>query len=423
MENSIQNPPKNWARRFFTLWTGQAISLVGSALVQFALVWWLTQETGSATILATASLVAMLPRILIGPFAGALVDRWNRQWTIIIADSLIAGFSLLLAWLFLIGRVEIWHVYVIMAIRAIGEAFHFPAWAASVPLLVPQEQLTRINGINHSLQGINSFVAPPLGAMLLGLFGTQVVLMIDAGTAALAVLLVFLIGIPQPERTTQESTKEKPSLLDDIGVALKFVRGLPGLVSLLVMALFLNFLLTPTSSLLPLVVTKHFGKGAIDLGFMESAEGIGIILGGIILGVWGGFRKKILTSMFGIFGLGLGIMMIGLVPADKFTLAVVCLGFVGFMVPMANGPLGAIFQTVVPRDMQGRFMSLVNSAATAMSPLGLLIAGPVSDALGVRFWFWAGGSLCLLICAGNFFNQKLLNIEQEPAPTPASIIP
>ena len=131
MENSTENLPKNWSTRFFTIWTGQAISLVGSALVQFALVWWLTQKTGSATVLAMATLVAMLPQIVLGPFAGALVDRWNRRIIMIIADSSIAAISLLLAWLFATGRVEIWHIYVVMAIRSLGGAFHFPAMSGN----------------------------------------------------------------------------------------------------------------------------------------------------------------------------------------------------------------------------------------------------------------------------------------------------
>src|SRR5512138_3132898 len=158
METSSQE----WAGRFFTVWAGQALSLFGSALVQFALIWWLTQKSGSATVLAIATLVGMLPQIVIGPFAGAYVDRGNRRLIMILADGTIAAFSLLLAYLFATGTVQIWHVYAILAIRALGGAFHYPAMAASTPLMVPREQLTRINGLNQALQGVNSLVAPPV---------------------------------------------------------------------------------------------------------------------------------------------------------------------------------------------------------------------------------------------------------------------
>ena len=424
MENSTPNLPQNWAARFFTIWTGQAISLVGSALVQFALVWWLTQKTGSATVLAMATLVAMLPQIVLGPFAGALVDRWNRRIIMIIADSSIAAISLLLAWLFATGRVEIWHIYVVMAIRSLGGAFHFPAMSASTPLMVPEKHLTRINGLNQTLQGINGLIAPPLGALLLGFFQTDTILLIDVGTALFAIIPLFFIPIPQPKRIEEPTQTEKPSLVDDIRVALNYIRSWPGLVAILSMALFLNFLLVPTGALLPLLVTKHFERGALDLGFLESAQGVGIIIGGIGLSVWGGFKKKIITSLVGIIGLGTGVMLIGIAPANQFTVAVIGIVILGLMVPITNGPIGAIMQSVVRRDMQGRVMSLVNSAATAISPLGLIIAGPLSDALGIQVWFWVGGLICLLTGIAAFFNHAIMEVENNghssPSPVPAT---
>ena len=201
MENSSPPETGKWAARFFTVWSGQALSLFGSALVQFALIWWLTQKSGSATVLAIATLVGMLPQIVIGPFAGALVDRWNRRVIMIIADGTIAAFSLLLAYLFAAGIVQIWHIYAVMASVRWEAAFHFPAMAASTPLMVPKEQLTRINGLNQALQGINGLVAPPVGALLLSFLPTQGILLIDVGTALLAILPLLFISIPQPTAT------------------------------------------------------------------------------------------------------------------------------------------------------------------------------------------------------------------------------
>ncbi|HEX6034525.1 MAG TPA: MFS transporter, partial [Anaerolineales bacterium] len=291
MENPTQPEPVKWAGRFFTIWTGQALSLFGSALVQFALIWWLTQKSGSATVLAIAVLVGMLPQIVIGPFAGALVDRWNRRMIMILADATIAVFSLLLAYLFATGTVQIWHVYAVMAIRALGGAFHFPAMAASTPLMVPKGQLTRINGLNQALQGVNMLVAPPVGAVLLGFLPTQNVLLIDVVTALLAILPLFLFGIPQPERPAGSQVQEgKPNLIHDIRDALAYIRSIPGFTAIIFMALFLNFLLVPTSALTPLLVTKHFGKGAIELGLLESVMGSGVVAGGILLSIWGGFK-------------------------------------------------------------------------------------------------------------------------------------
>jgi DHA3 family macrolide efflux protein-like MFS transporter len=242
--------------------------------------------------------------------------------------------------------------------------------------------------------------------------------LIDVGTATLAVLPLFFIPIPQPERIDEPSQPEKPSLFNDIGVALRYIRSWPGLVAILAMALFLNFLLVPTGALMPLLITEHFHKGAIELGLMESSQGIGLIAGGIILGIWGGFKRKITTSMMGIIGLGLGVMLAGLAPSNMFYMAIVGSVILGFMMPITNGPIGAILQSVIRRDMQGRVMSLVNSAATAISPLGLLLAGPLSDWLGIRVWFWAGGLICLLIGVLAFFIPAIMNVESNQEQSP-----
>ena len=418
MEN--QSIPQNWARRFFTVWTGQAFSLFGSALVQFALIWWLTRESGSATVLAIATLVGMLPQIVLGPFAGALVDRWNRRIIMMIADATIAAFTLLLAYLFASDTVQIWHVYAIMAVRALGGAFHFPAMSASTPLMVPQDQLTRVNGLNQTLQGINGLIAPPIGALLISLLPTQGVLLIDVGTAMLAILPLFFISIPQPNRYEDLHQKKKPSLMQDVREGLAYIRSWPGLVAIIFMGVFLNFLLVPTGSLLPLLVTKHFSKGAMELGLINSVEGFGIIAGGIILSVWGGFKKKIVTSMTGIIGLGIGVLLIGLAPASLFIVAILGSVLLGVTIPITNGPIGALLQSIIRPDMQGRVMSLLVSGATAISPLGLLIAGPLSDALGIQVWFWAGGIICVLIGIAGFFIPAIMNIEnnKEATPTP-----
>ena len=420
MKIPSQSIPQNWAVRFFAIWTGQAFSLFGSALVQFALVWWLTQKTGSATILATATLAGMLPQIVLGPFAGALVDRWNRRLIMILADASIALSTLLLAYLFAIGKVEIWHVFAIMAARSLGGAFHFPAMSASTPLMVPEKHLTRIGGLNQTLMGLMNMIAPPVGALLITVLPTQGVLFIDIGTAALAIVPLFFLNIPQPERLVTSSPAEKTSLLTDVRAGLTYVRSWPGLVAILFMALFLNFLLTPTGALMPLLITKFFGRGALEFGLMDSAWGFGVIAGGILLGIWGGFKKKVVTSMLGIIGIGIGVSLVAFAPANLFPLALAGMAFAGVANPIANGPLGALLQTIVRKDMQGRVMSLVNSGATAMTPLGLLIAGPVSDVIGIRSWFWIAGVITLIMGLAGFFMPIVMNVENNHSNEDAS---
>ncbi|MBI1793936.1 MAG: MFS transporter [Chloroflexi bacterium] len=425
MENVTPQPvPEHWAVRFFTIWTGQAFSLFGSQLVQFALVWYLTLKTGSATILATATLAAMLPQIVLGPFAGAIVDRSSRRLIMVLADSFIAFTTFGLIVLFATGKIQTWHIYAAMALRSLGNAFQSPAMSASTPLMVPEKYLTRVSGMNQTLQGIMSMIAPPAGALLITVLPTQSVLMIDVVTAALAVLPLLFISIPQPIKKKVESM-EKTSLLHDIREAFIYIRAWPGLMAILFMALIINFLLTPTGSLMPLLVTKYFGKGALEYGLTDTAFGFGFVAGGLLLSIWGGFKRKVATSLTGIVGIGVGVLMVGLAPATAFPLALAGMAFIGVTNPLANGPLSALVQTVVRPDMQGRVTSLIMSAATAMAPLGLLIAGPMSDLIGIRVWFWFGGAVCLLMGVGAFFVPSIMNVENnhnnQAAPEPATV--
>jgi len=406
-----QQLPKNWAARFFTIFTGQAFSLFGSSLVQFALIWYLTQKTGSATVLATASLFAMLPQVLLGPIAGTVVDRGSRRMIMIAADATIALFTLLLAYLFWTGKVATWHIFLISAIRSAGGAFHYPAMASSTSLMVPKEQLARVAGANQVLQGLINIVAPPIGALLIAAMATQNILMIDILTALMGIIPLLFIAIPQPTEHHENATKA--SFMQDLVGGFKYMAAWPGLLMLGLMATLLNFLIAPTSALTPLLVTKYFGKGALELGSLDSFFGIGMIAGGITLSVWGGFKKRIATSLFGIFSFSFAILAIAAAPADKFWIMVASMAAIGFMMPMANGPIQALFQTLVEPNMQGRVMSLVGSVAQAMMPISLLLAGPITDATSYQTWFWIAGVLTLLIAIGGFFVPAIFNIEES----------
>ncbi|MBN1679757.1 MAG: MFS transporter [Anaerolineae bacterium] len=402
----------NWKVLFAAIWSGQAFSLLGSSLVQFALVWWLTEKTGSATVLATASLAALLPQVVFSPFAGALVDRWNRRLIMIVADSGIALVTLGLIGLFAADMAQVWHIYVIMMIRSVGGAFHWPAMQASSSLMVPKQHLSRVAGFNQTLQGGIGIIAPPLGALLIEALPMQTVLSIDVITAAIAVSPLLLIAIPQPERSTAPDGKPT-SVLGDVREGLRYVRGWPGLLMILLMATGINFLFTPAFSLLPLVITEHFDGGALELGWIQTAWGVGVVLGGLTLGVWGGFKNNIYTSMLGLLGMGAGVIVLGLSPASAFVFGLVGMFMAGFMNPITNGPLFAMLQSSVVPDMQGRVFTLVNASAMAMSPLSLAVAGPVADLVGIRFWYVVAGMFCMLMGVTGCFLPAIVNVEKQ----------
>jgi DHA3 family macrolide efflux protein-like MFS transporter len=401
---------RNWKAPFFTIWIGQQFSLIGSMLVQFALVWWLTQTTGSATILATATMIAMLPEVLLGPFAGALVDRSSRRKIMILADSFVALGALVLVYLFWSGQTQIWHIYAIMLARSLGGMFHWPAMQASTTLMVPKEQLTRVSGINQSVRGAMNIVAPPLGALLLTMLPMHGIMAIDIVTALLAITPLFFVAVPQPQRAPQVT---KSSLLDDVRVAVSYVWHWQGVMALLVIAMLLNFLIGPAFTLLPLLVTKHFGGGALQLGWLNSAWGVGLVLGGLILGIWGGFRRRIYTCLIGIVGLGIGVLVVGLTPAALFPLALGAMLFAGGMNSVSNGAVFALIQGLIAPEMQGRVFMVTGSLCSAMMPLSMAVAGPVADALGVRTWYLIGGIGQTLIGLAAFLVPAILHIEEN----------
>jgi DHA3 family macrolide efflux protein-like MFS transporter len=385
----------DWKARFFTIWVGQQISLFGSQIAQFGLVWWLTKETGSATVLATAALVAMLPQVVFGPFAGAWVDRLPRRWLMIWVDFGVALLAGLLGYLFWAGAIRVWHIYLVMALRGIGGAVHWPAMAAATSLLAPKEHLARVAGLNQTVNGVFSIASPSLGALAVSILPMYEVMGIDVFTFIFAILPLLYLVIPEPKR----SLETKTSYIMDLKAGLRYVLTWRGLTLVLCFSALLTFIAQPMFTLLPLLIKEWFGRGALELGWMESAWGIGVSLGGLFLSAWGGFRKNIYTAILGIFGVGLGWGVLGLLPQDAFHAALGVFFFAGFMNPLANAPFMSLLQSTVNPQIQGRVFSLMNSISQGMSPLALLIAGPLADLFGVRLWYLVGGIGAIIVAA------------------------
>lgn len=398
---------------FFIIWVGQAFSILGSSIVQFALVWWMTRTTGSATVLATATLVAFIPEVLVMPFAGALVDRWNRRWVMIIADSFVALASLWLVYLFWQGFEQLWHVYLVLLIRSIGVIFHWTAMQASTSLMAPKEHLSRINGMNESLRGALKIVSPPLGALLIGLLPMFNILAVDVITAAIAILTLFMVAIPQPERLAVEEIFSVRAVFVDIAHGFRYVRAWTGLALLLLVAALFNFFQAPSTVLLPLLVTKHFEAGIWHLSIAQASSWVGILAGGLVLSAWGGTQRRIYTTLGGIIGIAIGVLLQAAAPAHLFPMAIFGFALAGFMVAFANGPLFAILQARVAPEIQGRVFALISTILSTTVPLSMLVSGPLAEWMGVRTWYWIGGVGCLIVGAGALLIRPIVDIEEE----------
>lgn len=401
---------QRWAPRFFTIWVGQQLSWIGSRVGSFALVWWLTRETGSAQVLATATLGIIIPMVVLGPIAGAYVDRWNRRLTILIADASIACVSLLLAYLFWSGQMEIWHVYLVIVGRSIGGAFHRPAITASTTMLVPERHLTRIAGLNQSMIGGIRVLGPVAGAMLISIMPLHGVMLIDVATAAFAILPLLFLRIPQPKAETMQKGER---LLTSLRIAFAFVWQYRGIFHIAMLAGFINFVISPVFVLLPLLVTQHFQGGPLELGWLQSASGVGLIAGGLLLSLWGGFKKKLVTMYVGGALGGLALALLGVIPSNLFPIAVVAMGANGLFNAWYNGATAPLLQTVVPPDMQGRVDTLVTSICQGVYPISLAILGPVVNVIGLRTWYVGGGLLMFVVCVMALFVPSIANLEER----------
>jgi DHA3 family macrolide efflux protein-like MFS transporter len=410
MDLQIDTDKTHQLKDFMKILGGQGFSLVGSALVQFSLVWWLTITTGSAIVLAIATIMALLPQILISPFAGVLVDRWDRRRVMITSDGIAALMIVILAFLFAQGSANAFHVYGIMAIRSAVGVFQWPALQASVSLMVPDEHLSRINGLYQSLSGLAQIAAPPLGAMLLLIMPIQTIVLIDIGTAALAIFPLMFIEIPHPDK--EPSTQESSSILTDMMRGVRFLTRWRGGQFTLVAMMITNLILIPSMSLVPILALVHFNGGAFELAWLQSALGVGMLVGGIALSVWGGFKRRMDTVVVAVVAMGIAIFAVGMTPSGLFFLAVAGLFITGAMVPMASGSIMAILQTIVPKEIQGRVFSVVISLSPLMAPIGLAIAGPIAEAFGTSIWYLISGVVMMLIGLVGRLDSTIMEMEE-----------
>jgi DHA3 family macrolide efflux protein-like MFS transporter len=274
--------------------------------------------------------------------------------------------------------------------------------------MVPKERLTNINGLDQSFSGAMNLVSGPLGALLLALINVQGLLWIDVFTALVAVGILAGIKVPNPDRkavgVSQDPMKE---YWKDLKMGIRYTLSWKGLMLLMFGALVLNFLVNPAFTLLPLLTTEHFHKGAIELGVSESLFGAGVLVMGIAMGAWGGFKKKMLNVTVGIFTMGVGLLLIGFSPEGMIGFSYVAAAVIGMGMVMTNAPINGSMQENVHPEMQGRVNSLVSSLATMGMPIGLIIAGPVSEAIGITTWFMISGIIFVILSPIYVFNKDV----------------
>lgn len=401
---------EHWKRNYAILWGGQAVSLLTSSILQMALIWHLTAATQSALVLSMASLAGFLPSAVLGAVAGTLVDRMSRKAAMVGADLFIAAVSLVLVFAAMDGELPVWLILTVLAMRSVGTAFHTPAISATTPLIVPAEQLTRCAGYTHSLQTIGFIAGTAIAGILYPVWTISGMVALDVAGAVIACLAVALIPIPEVENPTIAATS---SLWQETKEGYKILRQQKGLFAILWSAAIFMILYSPINALFPLMSLDHFGGTTVQASIAEIAFAVGMLVGGLLLGVKGGFRRRGFGIPFSVALMGLPICLSGLLPPSGFWLFAALCVVMGLSCPIYNAPVTALMQERVPPEYLGRVFGLYGSVCSLAMPIGLVLSGAFADRVGTPHWFFITGALCVLLAIGMYLTPSIRNIDEK----------
>ena len=393
-----------WKKNTVLFIAGQAVTLFGSMIVQFAILWHIVLQTQSGTMMSLFTIAGFLPMFFISPFGGVWADRFNRKFLINIADSIIAFVSLVVAILLMMGYTHFGILLVCAIMRSFGQGVQTPAVGAVIPQIVPTEHLTRINGIQSSIQSICMLAAPMLSAVLMTIAPLQTLFFIDVVTATIGIsILIFFVKVPSPEKT--EDGNKETVYFNELRQGLQYIKENGYIYRLIIISALFMVFAAPAAMLTPLHVARKFGDDIWRLTAIEVAFSAGMIAGGILIGLWGGFKNRIFTIAFSCFLFGLATMGLGLMPT--FWAYVGIMAVAGISMPLYNTPTMVLFQSTVEPAFMGRVLSVFNMVASAIMPMAMLLFGPISDIVNIDILLIITGVLTVLLCIP-FLSSKVL---------------
>lgn len=404
---------QNWQKNIIIFLASQTISLFGSSLVQYAIFWYITLETQSGIMMTIATICGFLPTFFISPFAGVWADRYERKKMIMLADGMIALVTLILAILFLMGYQALWLLFIISAIRALGTGIQTPAIGAFLPQLVPEDKLTKVNATNSSIQAFVMLISPMLSGALLTMSTIEIIFFIDVITAVLAILILLLfLRVPAHAKALEKQTM---GYFEDMRAGIAYVRSHEFVKKFFLFCALFLFLVTPVAFLSPLQVTRSFGSDVWRLTAIEITFSIGMMAGGGIMAVWGGFKNKIHTMTLACLINGACIFALGIVP--NFWIYIFIMGINGVTMPMFNTPSMVLLQEKVEGDFLGRVFGVMSMISSTMMPLGMLVFGPIADIIKIE-WLLIGTGLLLFIQGFFLLGDKALLEAGKPLVKP-----
>lgn len=380
----------HWKRKILALWFGQSISLLSSSVLQMSIIWYITQTTGSATILTCATLCGFFPQAVLGSFTGVFIDRCPKKRVLILSDGFIACASVVLGLVALQGDLPIWVIMVILVCRSIGTAFHEPAAQALTPLIVPSESLTKYAGYAQAFDSTCYLLSPALAILLYGHIPFTAIAWLDVAGAACAIVLLLLVQFP--DHGHKVDNRPKIRIMDETKEGLSVMAQHQGILALMLVGTLYSVLYSPIGSLYPHIAINYFGATTTQSGIVEILFSVGSLSGALLLGAVGSKLPKHLGLFGSIFLYGLGIFTVGcLAPTGYVVFAILSL-FIGLTTPFFHGLTRALYQLTIPPQYLGRAFALSMSARRLGMPVGLLLGGPLADTFGINvLCLWVGG--------------------------------
>lgn len=395
---------ENWKKRFVCLGIGQAVSMLTSSVLQIAIIWYLTERTGSATVITLATLFGYLPRAVLGLFSGVFIDRFNRKKVLIFSDLFIALAALVLAAVALWSEIPILFIYIILCIRSIGAAFHTPTLNAIIPSIVPKENLTQCAGILQGFESVSLILSPAIAAFLFDFWSLSEIILLDVIGAFFAIVIVLFLPIPKNKGS--EST-ESLHIWRDTKDGFAILKSQKGMMALLLISSAYAFIYFPIGSMYPLITMTYFGGTFADSSLVEIVFSAGTLLGSVLLGIIGKRIHKIIAIAASIGIYGFGAMVTGLLPPNGMQIFILSSAIMGLTIPFFYGLRTSIFQSRIPSEYLGRVLSLAYNVSLFAAPFGLLLGGGFSEAVGVNRCFFVCGVLAICLALSIIFTPSI----------------
>jgi len=394
---------------FMLIFSGQIISLFGSSIVQFAISWYLAQETGSEVILSLATFCGLLPMVIISPFAGVITDRFSRKWILIISDMVTAFATFLIIILFVLGVGDIWQILVLLAVRGIAQGFQFPASLSIQSTMVPKNNLSKVNALNSILNSLIFIASPAIGAYATEFFSIEQILWLDVFTFIPAAIILFIVKIPKLE--SEVKNLQEFSFKKDFLESINYLKS-SKLISFIVLFALGNIFISPLLNLLPLFIIKKHSGGVVQYGLLQIFFQVGIFSGGFIMMLWKGYKPRFKSIIISFTFTIICMIILGLIPSGIFWAIYLTATILGITMTFMNTQFFSVLQTVIPKEIQGRIFSTTFGLIKVLLPIALIALGFLAENIGLSIVFIASPIIAVIISFIFLLTTSVLELDK-----------